>query len=219
MPTRSDTARVAGTPARGRELRAQGRKTLAKLLDAGLDVLADRGYAAARVDDIARAADLSHGTFYLYFANKEDLFAALAEECARDMRALAASLGPIGPGPDGEAELQRWLGEFLAIYRRHGPVIRAWMEGQIAERSLVRIGVKAFRAITDALHERVREASPAHIAHKTVATTALLAMIERFAYFASSRELGFDDDHAVATLAVVIHRGFFGARRDHAPQT
>ena len=211
MPTRSDTARVAGTPARGRELRAQGRKTLAKLLDAGLDVLADRGYAAARVDDIARAADLSHGTFYLYFANKEDLFAALAEECARDMRALAASLGPISPGPDGEAELQRWLGEFLAIYRRHGPVIRAWMEGQIAERSLVRIGVKAFRAITDALHERVREARPPHLGHKTVASTALLAMIERFAYFASSRDIGFDDEAIVASLAIVIHRGFFGA--------
>ena len=204
-------ARVAGTPARNRALRAQGQQTMAKLLDAGLSVLADRGYAAARVDDIARAAELSHGTFYLYFANKEDLFAALAEECSRDMRALAESLGPIDPGSAGEAELRRWLAEFLAIYRRHGPIIRAWMEDQVADKAVTRIGVKAFRAITDALHERVREARPPHLGHKTVASTALLAMIERFAYFASSRDIGFDDEAIVASLAIVIHRGFFGA--------
>ncbi len=204
-------ARVAGTPARNRALRAQGQKTLAKLLDAGLTVLGDRGYAAARVDDIVREAKLSHGTFYLYFANKEDLFAALAEECSRDMRALAASLGPVDHRPEGEAELRRWLAEFLAIYRRHGPIIRAWMEDQVADKAITRIGVKAFRAITDALHERVREARPPHLGHKTVASTALLAMIERFAYFASSRDIGFDDDTVVASLAIVIHRGFFGA--------
>jgi AcrR family transcriptional regulator len=184
---------------------------MAKLLDAGLVVLADRGYQAARVDDIVRVAKLSHGTFYLYFANMEDLFRALASECAADMEALADSLGPIGPGPQGEDELRRWLTEFIGIYQRHGAVIRAWMEGQVADKSLVRLGVKAFHAVTTALLQRVREADADHIAHKTVATTALLAMIERFAYFATSRDLPFGDDAGAATLATVVHRGFFGA--------
>ena len=44
-----------------------------KLFDAGMRVFAERGYHAARVDDIVRTARTSHGTFYLYFANKEDL--------------------------------------------------------------------------------------------------------------------------------------------------
>jgi AcrR family transcriptional regulator len=189
---------------------------MSKLLDAGMAVLTERGYQAARVDDIVRVAKLSHGTFYLYFANKEDLFRALASECAAEMEALAATLGPVGPGPEGEAELQRWLTQFLGIYRRYGAVIRAWMEDQISDRKLVRLGVKAFETITTSLLERVREAAPAHIAHKTVATTALLAMIERFAYFASSREIGVDDETAVATLATLIHRGFFGATQSRA---
>ena len=64
---------VPGTPAQNRELRAQGRKTMRRLLDAGMRVFAERGFHAARVDDIVRAARTSHGTFYLYFANKEDL--------------------------------------------------------------------------------------------------------------------------------------------------
>ena len=67
-----------------------------KLLDAGMRVFAERGFHAARVDDIVRAARTSHGTFYLYFANKEDLLRALAVECAHEMDALAERLGAIG---------------------------------------------------------------------------------------------------------------------------
>ena len=64
-----------------------------KLSDAGLRVFAERGYPPARVDDIVRAARTSHGTFYLYFANKEDLLRALAVECADSLFELADSLG------------------------------------------------------------------------------------------------------------------------------
>ena len=41
-----------------------------QLLDAGVEVYASKGYFAARVDDIVKLARTSHGTFYLYFANK-----------------------------------------------------------------------------------------------------------------------------------------------------
>ena len=64
-------------------------------------VFAERGFQAARVDDIVRAARTSHGTFYLYFANKEDLLRALAVECAHEMDALADGLGAITPDDDG----------------------------------------------------------------------------------------------------------------------
>ncbi len=45
-----------------------------QILDAALAVFAERGLAAARIDDIARRAGLSKGTIYLYFPNKEALF-------------------------------------------------------------------------------------------------------------------------------------------------
>src|SRR5690349_21936859 len=72
-----------GVPAQERELRAQGRKTMRKLLEAGIKVFGRRGYHAARVDDIVKEARTSHGTFYLYFSNKEDLFRALLHDVAR----------------------------------------------------------------------------------------------------------------------------------------
>jgi AcrR family transcriptional regulator len=184
---------------------------MAKLLDAGLLVLTERGYHAARVDDIVRVANMSHGTFYLYFANKEDLVRALAGECAEEMTALAAGLGPITPDAAGQQELARWLAQFLVTYRRYGAVIRAWMEDQLVDRQLVRLGLKAFEAITTNLRARLDEADPAHLHDPQAATAAMLAMIERLAYFTSSRDLGFDDDAIVATLAAMLHRGVFGA--------
>ena len=93
------------------------------LLDAGIEVFDKRGYQAARVDDVVRAARTSHGTFYLYFANKEDLFRVLAEECATTITALTGDLGPIGPDDDGYEALRGWIAGFLGAYRDHGPVI------------------------------------------------------------------------------------------------
>jgi AcrR family transcriptional regulator len=209
--TQEQSVRTPGTPASERELRSQGKQTMAKLLDAGLQVLTERGYHAARVDDIVRMADTSHGTFYLYFANKEDLFRALATECAEEMTTLAATLGPITPDAAGRDELARWLAQFVATYRRYGAVVRAWMEDQVVDPALVRVGLKAFATINENLRRRLDEADPAHLGDHDAATAAMLAMVERLAYFTSSRDLGFDDGAIVDTLTTMLHRGVFGA--------
>src|ERR1700680_1022819 len=99
---RASSARARpGAPARARGLRARGKLTRRNLLDAGAQVFATKGYFAARVDDIVKVARTSHGTFYLYFANKEDLFRALVSDVVREMTLVSESLGPIGPGTEG----------------------------------------------------------------------------------------------------------------------
>jgi AcrR family transcriptional regulator len=205
---RRSTPDAPGTPAQTRALRAQGRKTMRRLLDAGMRVFAERGFHAARVDDIVRAARTSHGTFYLYFANKEDLLRALAVECAHEMDALAGGVGTITPDRAGAEELRRFLTEFFATYRRYGPVIRAWMEGHVADREATHLGVHAFTDIATALGRRMREAGergdPATI-------SALMALLERSAYFLVSRRLEIDGDTLLDNVTLVVHRGFFGA--------
>lgn len=184
-----------------------------KLLDSGLRVFAQRGYQAARVDDIVRAAHTSHGTFYLYFANKEDLLRALAVDCAQDLADVAASIGPIGPDDAGRIELRSFLERFLATYRRYGPVIRAWMEDQVGDRDVDRLGVKAFTAIGDTLGRRMRDAGVDFEASEAAAVGALMAMLERVSYGVASRRLVTDDDELLDTLTTIVHRGFFGATR------
>ena len=207
-PGRRDVAGVPGAPASARELRAQGRKTLRKLLDAGMRVFGERGVQAARVDDIVRAARTSHGTFYLYFANKEDLLRALAVECGDEMQLLADGLGVVTLDDDGVTELRRFLAAFVTTYRRYGPVIRARMEGDISDRDTSARGVAAFTAIANALGRRMHEAGTRGD-EATVA--ALMAMIERFAYFRTSRRLDLDPESLLDTLTLVVYRGFFGA--------
>jgi AcrR family transcriptional regulator len=199
----------AGTPAQQRELRAQGRRTMQRLLDAGLEVFSARGYHATRVDDVVRAARTSHGTFYLYFANKEDLLRALAVDCAQQLTDLSQQIGPIDRDESGFLALRAFLASFLDVYRRFGPVIRAWMEGQVGDAEVDRLGVKAFTAIGSELGKRMRQARS--VEHEEVAVTALMAMIERFSYVIASRQVVGDDDEMLDTLAHVVHRGFFAA--------
>jgi len=76
-PKRSAVRRCAETaPQRSRRAQEpnQRRKSI---LDAALDEFAARGFAAARLDDVARRAQVAKGTIYLYFRDKESLFQEL----------------------------------------------------------------------------------------------------------------------------------------------
>ena len=47
---------------------------------AALEVFAEKGFAAAKLDEIARRAGVSKGTLYLYFKDKEELFRAVVRD-------------------------------------------------------------------------------------------------------------------------------------------
>ena len=52
----------------------------AEILEAALKVFAQKGFAAARMDDIAKQVGVTKGTIYLYFENKEAVFKSLVRE-------------------------------------------------------------------------------------------------------------------------------------------
>jgi AcrR family transcriptional regulator len=51
-----------------------------EILDAALNLFVEKGFRATTMEDIARAAGVTKGTPYLYFANKEDIFKAVVRE-------------------------------------------------------------------------------------------------------------------------------------------
>lgn len=51
-----------------------------QIIDGARAVFLARGFDGASMEDVARAAGVSKGTLYVYFENKEQLFAALIEE-------------------------------------------------------------------------------------------------------------------------------------------
>jgi AcrR family transcriptional regulator len=203
-----------GAPAQERELRAQGKKTMRKLLDAAMTVLEKRGYHAARVDDIVKVARTSHGTFYLYFANKEDLFRALLTDVAEEVAALADTLGPIGPDEAGYRELRGWLGRFSDLYVHYGPVIRAWTEAEMEGDDAGRMGEEVLTTVATALVSRISESSNYdEDFDPQVAALGIVAMIERVHYYLLSRQIDMPRDDVLDTLATVLHVGVFGGAR------
>ena len=105
---RLTTLRIRPTSgAHGRPLRARGHRTRSRLLAAGATVFAEKGFHAARVDDIVRAAESSHGTFYLYFVSKEDLFDQLIDEVTQEIAALVDELPKVTNSEKGRAALAR----------------------------------------------------------------------------------------------------------------
>lgn len=66
---------------RARTEQAKDKRKMALLISA-LDEFYERGFNAARMEDIAKRAHLSKGTLYLYFDSKPALFKALIEEIA-----------------------------------------------------------------------------------------------------------------------------------------
>jgi len=180
-----------------------------QLLDAGVEVFAAKGYFAARVDDIVKLANTSHGTFYLYFANKEELFRALAAEVADEMQALAESLGPLEPGPAGEASLRAWIGRFADLYERYGPVIRAWTEAEIGSHEFGRLGNDVLAHFTRVLTVRIAQTKPSDL-DASIAAVALVAMFERLNYYALDGKVRAQREAVVDTLARVTQRAMFG---------
>jgi AcrR family transcriptional regulator len=51
-----------------------------EIVEAAIEVFTEKGFAAARLDDIAARAGVSKGALYLYFANKEELFHAVVTQ-------------------------------------------------------------------------------------------------------------------------------------------
>jgi AcrR family transcriptional regulator len=78
-----------------------------ELLAAALDHFVERGFAATRLDDVARAAGVSKGTLYLYFCSKEELFKAVVRESVIPM--IGEAEGMIGQFTGTSAELLRLL--------------------------------------------------------------------------------------------------------------
>ncbi|HVC70925.1 MAG TPA: TetR/AcrR family transcriptional regulator [Acidimicrobiales bacterium] len=199
---------IAGEPASRRALRSQGRKTMRKLLDAAMVVFARRGYHAARVDDIVKLAKTSHGTFYLYFSNKEDLLRALAGEAGEVVAALDNALGPVGPDHQGWRELRRWMEGFSEAWQRYAPVLRAWTDLAMSDAELSAQGHAAAGGVARTLAGRIAETGPQPGIDPNAAAEAVVAMVDRFHYL---RQFTGEpvDASALDTLTTMVHRALF----------
>lgn len=202
-----------GKPAQERQLRAAGKRNVVNLLEAALVIFDERGYHQARVDDVCDQAGVSHGTFYLYFASKEDLFRTLVDDVAAEMRSLADELPAIDPGAAGYHALRGWLAEFCDLYARYLPIIQAWNEANAADIELARLGAAVLREFIDRLVERIEENDPLPVDDPRTAAMIMVSMVERSITFALGGLVQIERDALLDQITGILHVGIFGGRR------
>ena len=92
---------------------AKRERTRARLTDAALRLMSERGINATSVSEIAAEAELANGTFYLYFRDKAEIVAAVCQAVTRamhdDMSSTRLSL------EDGAARVAFGTQQFIEI--------------------------------------------------------------------------------------------------------
>src|SRR3954471_23906747 len=114
MPTATKTR----VDRRTRPAREEGRDGREALLQAALEVFAERGYTGASVDQIAERAGYSKGALYWHFPSKDDVFFALLEErIDRPWRQTIDLLASAPPTRDMGTEASESFGRVLSGQR------------------------------------------------------------------------------------------------------
>lgn len=115
----------------------------AEILAAALEVFAERGFQAARMEDVARRAGVSKGAVYLYFETKAELFRAVVKTAVSPN--IDAAKAVLSAAPSFEAGLrmaypmlaQRVIGDrrisgvvklVIAESRNHPELAAIWHE-------------------------------------------------------------------------------------------
>jgi TetR/AcrR family transcriptional repressor of nem operon len=135
-----------------------------KLLDAALQVIRQKGYEAATVDDICDAARLSKGSFFHHFASKEELALAAADYFA----SMAAQLFAAAPHHDAKDPLERLLGYI--------DLRAAMMHGELPETTCL-LGTMV-QEVYDT-HPAIRSACDRHIREHAATVAADIAEAKR----------------------------------------
>ncbi|AWL95230.1 MULTISPECIES: TetR/AcrR family transcriptional regulator [Bradyrhizobium] len=109
-------------PASNRAARAQERR--AAIVDAAMEEFIARGFAATRLDDIAKRAGVAKGTIYLHFKDKESMFEELVRVVIVPVVARLTALPP----PTGSVRdlVEAFASNFLkeVIGTRRGDLVR-----------------------------------------------------------------------------------------------
>jgi AcrR family transcriptional regulator len=136
-----------------------------QILDGANKVFMDLGFDGASMGEIARAAGVSKGTLYVYFADKNRLFEAIVEREMLDQQKVAFNFDP-------ERDVATTLSEFGHAYIEllcrpgGGSAIRTVMA--IAER-MPEVGRRYYEHVLEKTINRLAAYLEAHVAASDIA--------------------------------------------------
>jgi AcrR family transcriptional regulator len=204
-------------PERRRTLTAKGRQTRAAIEQAARKLFAERGFHGTTLADITSAAGKSAAVFYRYFADKEDLLAALAESFLHDIVTPSGLSVELPESPDDDAFFTAVVTGYWNMFKQNIGIMIAM--AQLAatqprfaavQNEFRRFGmdIVAASVLRAQEHGYAADLNPEHIA------AALALLFENFTtVFVGPSVLGVEisDEDAIATLSTVWKKTLYGS--------
>lgn len=130
-------------------------QTRRALLEAALEVFAERGYAAATLSGIAARAGLTRGAVYHHFTDKAELYlATIAENWGAAAAPVWAHLEDTDAGP--QERIRRFLVAFFTAFEKNFALRTTFaMSMQGSELPELQVGLEDKRRVMDAWAEQL----------------------------------------------------------------
>lgn len=88
-----------------------------KILKAGMEIIGEKGYSAATIDEITEKAGVGKGTFYLYFKDKADLFYSIIEEEFDNL--IKETIKAVEEIDDFFEKIRKGIEMYLSLHQKH----------------------------------------------------------------------------------------------------
>lgn len=109
----------------------RGEQTRQNLLTAAEQEFGEKGFHSASISSITQRAGVAQGTFYIYYASKEEILKSLVQHMSRKMRHAATEA--TGAAKDRLEVEKQGLDHFLRFAREHKNLYRIVMECQFID--------------------------------------------------------------------------------------
>jgi len=137
------------------------------VLRAGRKEFGERGYAATRIDDVARAAGVTKPIVYRHFESKKGLYLALLERHETDLPTFFADLGEVPPERLVRTILEGWLD----YVRANGHTWLMLFRDSSGDEEIQQVRLRVSRTAREVLAGFIAQRSPA-MPQEQVAPTA-----------------------------------------------
>jgi AcrR family transcriptional regulator len=207
------------SPDTTRTLTAKGRHTRAAIEQAARKLFAERGFHGTTLADITSAAGKSAAVFYRYYADKEDLLAALAESFLHDVVTPSGLSLHLPESPDDDAFFTSVVTGYWNMFKQNIGIMIAVAQLAATQQRFAavqnefrRFGMEIVAAsvLRAQEHGYASELNPEHIA------AAIALLFENFTTVfvtppgAGNLGVEISDDDAIATLSTVWKKTLYG---------
>ncbi|BBX71287.1 TetR/AcrR family transcriptional regulator [Mycolicibacterium psychrotolerans] len=200
------------------ELSAKGRQTRLAIEQAARKLFAERGFHGTTLGDITSAAGRSTAAFYRYFADKEDLLAALAQSFLHEVVAPSGLRLQLPDSPDDDAFFTTVVTGYWTMFKQNIGIMIAVAQLAATQPRFATVQNEFRRFGVDIVAASVRRAQDQGFAADLVPehTAAAIALLfENFTtVFVGTAGVGMDieidDDDAIVTLSRIWKKTLYG---------